>query len=71
MTVGTIMGTISSYTQSKIYGCAVLALQLDTNDEQYRLRLAPRLKAHLKQLLRAHLDIKNDSGPMIEDGKDH
>jgi AcrR family transcriptional regulator len=71
MTVGTIMGTISSYTHSKIYGCAVLALQLDTNDEQYRLRLAPRLKAHLKQLLRAHLDIKNDSGPMIEDSKDH
>jgi AcrR family transcriptional regulator len=71
MTVGTIMGTISSYTHSKIYGCAVLALQLDTNDEQYRMRLAPRLKAHLKQLLRAHLDIKNDSGPMIEDGKDH
>src|SRR3984885_735889 len=71
MTVGTIMGTISSYTHSKIYGCAVLALQLDTNDEQYRLRLAPRLKAHLKQLLRAHLDIKNDSGPMIEDSKGH
>jgi len=71
MTVGTIMGTISSYTHSKIYGCVVLALQLDTNDEQYRLRVAPRLKAHLKQLLRAHLDIKNDSGPMIEDGKDH
>jgi AcrR family transcriptional regulator len=71
MTVGTIMGTISSYTHSKIYGCAVLALQLDTNDEQYRLRLAPRLKAHLKQLLRAHLDIKNDSGPMIEDRTDH
>jgi AcrR family transcriptional regulator len=71
MTVGTILGTISSYTHSKIYGCAVLALQLDTNDEQYRLRLAPRLKAHLKQLLRAHLDIKNESGPMIEDGKDH
>jgi AcrR family transcriptional regulator len=71
MTVGTIMGTISSYTHSKIYGCAVLALQLDTNDEQYRLRLAPRLKAHLKQLLRAHLDIKNDSGPMIEDRNDH
>ena len=71
MTVGTILGTISSYTHSKIYGCAVLALQLDTNDEQYRLRLAPRLKAHLKQLLRAHLDIKNDSGPMIEDRKDH
>jgi AcrR family transcriptional regulator len=62
MTVGTIMGTILSYTQSKMYGCAVLALQLDTNDEQYRLKLAPRLKAHLKQLLRAHLDIKTIAG---------
>jgi AcrR family transcriptional regulator len=60
MTVGTIMGTISSYTQSKYYACAILALQEDANDEQYVTRLSPRLKAHLKHLLRAHLDIKND-----------
>jgi len=60
MTMGTIMGTISSYTQSKIYGCHLLALQGDVNDEQYRAKLAPRLKAHLKQLLRAHLDIRNE-----------
>ena len=60
MTVGTIMGTISSYTQSKYYACAILALQEDANDEQYVTRLSPRLKAHLKHLLRAHLDISND-----------
>jgi len=60
MTVGTIVGTISSYTQSKTYACVILALKEDVNDEQYRLRLSPRLKAHLKQVLRAHLDIKND-----------
>jgi len=60
MTMGSIMGTITSYTQSKIYGCHVLALQGDVNDEQYRSKLAPRLKAHLKQLLRAHLDIRNE-----------
>jgi len=60
MTVGTIMGTISSYTQSKKYGCHVLALGENTNDEQYRSKLAPRLKAHLKQVLRAHLDIRNE-----------
>src|SRR5258708_15130923 len=60
MTMGTLMGTISSYTQSKRYGCHVLALEMNTNDEQYRSKLAPRLKAHLKQLLRAHLDIRND-----------
>jgi len=69
MTVGTIMGTISSYTLSKYYTCAILALSEDVNDEQYRLRLSPRLKAHLRQLLRAHLDIKNDSLPLTEDRK--
>jgi AcrR family transcriptional regulator len=61
MTVGTIMGTISSYTQSRVYSCQILALKEDINDELYRERLGPRLKAHLKQLLRAHLDIKNES----------
>ena len=60
MTMGSIMGTITSYTQSKLYGCHVLALQGDVNDEEYRAKLAPRLKAHLKQLLRAHLDIRNE-----------
>ncbi len=60
MTVGSIMGTISSYTLSRPYGCQVLALGYDVSDENYRTKLAPRLKAHLKQLLRAHLDIKNE-----------
>jgi AcrR family transcriptional regulator len=60
MTVGSIMGTISSYTLSRPYGCQVLALGYDVSEESYRTKLAPRLKAHLKQLLRAHLDIKNE-----------
>jgi AcrR family transcriptional regulator len=60
MTVGSLMGTISSYTQAKPYGCQILALGYDTNDETYRSKLAPRLKAHLKQLMRAHLDIRNE-----------
>jgi AcrR family transcriptional regulator len=59
MTVGSLMGTISSYTQAKPYGCQILALGYDTNDETYRTMLAPRLKAHLKQLMRAHLDFAN------------
>jgi AcrR family transcriptional regulator len=63
MTVGTIMGTISSYTQSRIYSCLILALQENVNDETYRQRLAVRLKSHLKQLLRAHLDIRNEVDP--------
>ncbi|MHA4811940.1 TetR/AcrR family transcriptional regulator [Flavitalea flava] len=60
MTVGTIMGTISSYTQSKLYGCHILAIEADTDEDRYRSKLSPRLKAHLKQVLRAHLDIKNE-----------
>jgi AcrR family transcriptional regulator len=63
MTVGTIMGTISSYTQSRSYSCMILALQENVNDETYRQRLAVRLKSHLKQLLRAHLDIRNETDP--------
>lgn len=60
LTVGTIMGTISSYTQSRKYSCMVLALTENADEETYRTTLAPRLKAHLKHLLRAHLDIKNE-----------
>jgi AcrR family transcriptional regulator len=60
MTVGSLMGSISSYTQAKPYGCHILALGYDATEETYRTKLAPRLKAHLKQLLRAHLDIKNE-----------
>lgn len=61
MTVGTIMGTISSYTQSRTYSCGILALREDVDDDLYREKLAPRLKAHLKQVLRAHLDIRNET----------
>lgn len=71
MTVGTIMGTISYYTQSKTYACITLALKENINDEQYRLRLSMRLNAHLKQLLRAHLDIKNESEPVTKGPKGH
>ncbi|HMH22563.1 MAG TPA: TetR family transcriptional regulator [Puia sp.] len=59
MTVGTIMGTISSYTQSRTLACRILGID-ETDDEAYRTVLSPRLKSHLKQLLRAHLDIKNE-----------
>ncbi|HEV9038682.1 MAG TPA: TetR family transcriptional regulator [Puia sp.] len=62
MTVGTLMGTISYYTQSRTYSCNILAIREDTDDESYRATLSPRLKAHLKQVMRAHLDIRNDSG---------
>jgi AcrR family transcriptional regulator len=59
MTIGTLMGTISSYTQSREVGCRILEIDY-TNEEAFRTTLAPRLKKHLKQLLKAHLDIKNE-----------
>jgi AcrR family transcriptional regulator len=62
LTVGTIMGSISYFTQSKPYGCFVLAITENADEEVYRSTLSPRLKTHLKQLLRAHLDIRNGSG---------
>jgi AcrR family transcriptional regulator len=64
MTVGTIIGTISSYTLSRSYSCNILAIREDSDDEIFRAKLSKRLKAHLKHLLRAHLDIRNDTGPL-------
>ncbi len=45
MTVGTIMGTISYYTQSKTYACQTLALEIDGNDDLFRLKLSTRLES--------------------------
>ncbi len=64
MTVGTIIGTISSYTQSRVYSCNILAIREDEDDDVFREKLSKRLKVHLKHLLRAHLDIRNDTGPV-------
>lgn len=64
MTVGTIIGTISAYTQSRAYSCNILAIREDEDDEVFREKLSKRLKAHLKHLLRAHLDIRNETGPV-------
>jgi hypothetical protein len=32
----------------------------ESDDAAYRKKMSTRLKAHLKQMLRAHLDIKNE-----------
>ncbi len=58
LTVLTIMGTINHITLSKSLYCHLLSI--DNNDEDaYRKKIVPRMKTHLKQLLRAHLDINN------------
>lgn len=58
LTVGTVMGTINHVTLSKNLYCNLLDVNIN-DDEAYRKKMVPKIKTHLKQLLRAHLDIKN------------
>jgi hypothetical protein len=53
------MGTISQTTVSRNFYTVLFNIEKD-NDEAYRKKISPRLKTHLKQLLHAHLDIKNE-----------
>ncbi|HVM87236.1 MAG TPA: TetR family transcriptional regulator [Puia sp.] len=59
LTVGTVMGTISQITQARHFYNSLFNIE-EGNDEAYRKKMAPKLKSHLKQLLHAHLDIKNE-----------
>ncbi|MGE5107743.1 MAG: TetR/AcrR family transcriptional regulator [Sphingobacteriales bacterium] len=59
MTMSTLMGTISQITLSRQLYCHLI--HIDMHDEAaYNKKIIPRLKIHLKQLLRAHLDINNE-----------
>jgi AcrR family transcriptional regulator len=58
-TMGTMMGTISQFTLSRHFWTRLF--NIDKNDEDaYRKKITQRLKTHLKQLLKTHLDIKNE-----------
>ena len=59
LTVGTVMGTISQTTMARHFYTVLFNIEKD-NEEAYRKKMAPKLKSHLKQLLHAHLDIKNE-----------
>ena len=59
LTIGTFMGAISQFTQARHYWSRILHIEQD-NDEAYRKKMTPRLKSHLKQVLHAHLNIKNE-----------
>ncbi len=59
LTIGTVMGTISQVSMSRpFYGSLMKIAPGDTLT--YFRKIRRRLKAHLKSLLKAHLDIKND-----------
>ena len=59
LTIGSVMGTISQTTVARHFYNSIFNIEKN-NDEAYRKKITPRLKAHLKQLLHAHLDIKNE-----------
>ncbi len=60
LTVGCVMGTLTQVTLSKSLYCRLM--HIDKNDEEgYREKMIPKIKAHLKELLKAHLDIKNQN----------
>ena len=59
LTAGTIMGSISQCTLARYFWSTVLNVE-ENDDDAYRKKITPRLKSHLKQLLHAHLDIKNE-----------
>jgi AcrR family transcriptional regulator len=59
LTIATIMGTITHAVNSKNMYCRLFKID-EADDASYSKKMMPKLKNHLKQLLRAHLDIKNE-----------
>jgi AcrR family transcriptional regulator len=59
LTMASVMGTLSQCTNSRHFYCALLKID-ESDEEAYRKKVIPRMKTHLKQLLHAHLDIKNE-----------
>ena len=60
LTVGCVMGTLTQVTLSKSLYCRLMHID-QTDEEGYRKKMIPKIKAHLKELLKAHLDIRNQN----------
>ncbi|HEX5026167.1 MAG TPA: TetR family transcriptional regulator [Agriterribacter sp.] len=58
LTVASVMGTITQVTSSKALYHKIFNIEKNI-DELYNKKMIPKLKSHLKQMLKAHLDIKN------------
>jgi AcrR family transcriptional regulator len=59
LTMASVFGTLTHVTNSKSLYCRLWKIE-ETDDLTYRKKITPRLKTHLKQMMRAHLDIKNE-----------
>lgn len=59
LTIGTIMGTISQISMSRPFYCSLMNLDPE-DDIAYFKKMRPKLKKHLKSLLRSHLSIRDE-----------
>jgi AcrR family transcriptional regulator len=59
LTMASVFGTLTHAVNSKILYSRLMKLD-ETDEVAFRKKMTPRLKIHLKQMLRAHLDIKNE-----------
>jgi len=59
LTMASVFGTLTHAVNSKILYSRLMKVD-ETDEVAYRKKMTPRLKTHLKQMLRAHLDIKNE-----------
>lgn len=59
LTIGTIMGTISQISMSRPFYCSLMKLDPE-DDIAYFKKMRPKLKTHLKSLLRSHLSFREE-----------
>jgi AcrR family transcriptional regulator len=59
LTMSSFMGTLAQITNSRMLYARLMKIE-EADEDGYRKKMTPRVKTHLKQLLRAHLDIKNE-----------
>jgi AcrR family transcriptional regulator len=59
LTMSSFMGTLAQITNSRMLYGKLMKIE-EADEDGYRKKMTPRVKTHLKQLLRAHLDIKNE-----------
>jgi AcrR family transcriptional regulator len=59
LTMASVFGTLTQVVNSRPLYSRFMKID-ETDEVAYRKKMTPRLKIHLKQMLRAHLDIKNE-----------
>jgi hypothetical protein len=59
LTMASVFGTLTQVVNSRPLYSRLMKVD-ETDEVAYRKKMMPRLKTHLKQMLRAHLDIKSE-----------